>query len=77
MLVILIVTGLIRIYIFDLGPIPNITIEGRELARMNETLSFIMLLRAFSSGGRAVGRRSGVERRARLPATGVPQRHER
>jgi amino acid transporter len=65
MLVILIVTGLIRIFIFDLGPIPNVTIEGRELARMNETLSFIMLLRAFSSGAVAL---SGVE----AVSNGVP-----
>jgi amino acid transporter len=65
MLVILIVTGLIRIFIFDLGPIPNVTIEGRELARMNEALSFIMLLRAFSSGAVAL---SGVE----AVSNGVP-----
>jgi amino acid transporter len=65
MLVILIVTGLIRIYVFDLGPIPNISIEGRELAKMNEALSFIMLLRAFSSGAVAL---SGVE----AVSNGVP-----
>jgi amino acid transporter len=65
MLVILIVTGLIRIYIFDLGPMPNLTIEGRELAEMNQTLSFMMLLRAFSSGAVAL---SGVE----AVSNGVP-----
>ncbi len=65
MLVILIVTGLIRIYIFDLGPLPNVTIEGRELAEMNQTLSFMMLLRAFSSGAVAL---SGVE----AVSNGVP-----
>jgi amino acid transporter len=58
MIVVLIVVGLIRIYLFDLGPIPNLSVEGQELARMNQSLSFLMLLRAFSSGAVAL---SGVE----------------
>ena len=75
MLVLLIVTGLIRIFIFDLGPIPNVTVEGRALARMNQSLSFIMLLRAFSSGAvAALGRGGDLQRRARLPEAGVAQR---
>ncbi len=65
MLVILITTGLIRIFVFDLGPIPNVTIAGQEVAKMNQSLSFIMLLRAFSSGAVAL---SGVE----AVSNGVP-----
>jgi amino acid transporter len=65
MLVTLIVVGLIRIFVFDLGPIPNVTIQGQVLARMNNSLAFIMLLRAFSSGAVAL---SGVE----AVSNGVP-----
>ena len=36
----------------------TVTVEGQALARMNQSLSFIMLLRAFSSGAVAL---SGVE----------------
>ena len=61
----LIVVGLIRIYFFDLGPIPNLTVEGQALAHMNQSLSFLMLLRAFSSGAVAL---SGVE----AVSNGVP-----
>src|SRR6266545_4329719 len=65
MLVTLIVTGLIRIVFFHLGPIPNVTAEGQALAAMNNSLAFIMLLRAFSSGAVAL---SGVE----AVSNGVP-----
>jgi hypothetical protein len=65
MLIILIVTGLIRIFVFDLGPIPNLSVEGQELAHMTSSLSFLMLLRAFSSGAVAL---SGVE----AVSNGVP-----
>ena len=33
MLVLLIVTGLIRIFVFDLGPIPNVTVRGPGAGR--------------------------------------------
>jgi amino acid transporter len=65
MIILLIVVGLIRIFFFDLGSIPNVTLEGQALARMNQSLSFLMLLRAFSSGAVAL---SGVE----AVSNGVP-----
>ena len=64
MLVTLIVTGLIRIFVFDLGPIP-LTEEGELLSEETQTLSFLLLLRAFSSGAVAL---SGVE----AVSNGVP-----
>jgi amino acid transporter len=65
MLVTLIVTGLIRIFFFDLGPITDLSSEGQELAEMHNSLAFLMLLRAFSSGAVAL---SGVE----AVSNGVP-----
>ena len=72
MLVLLIVTGLIRIFVFDLGPIPNVTVEGQELAQ-HEPVAVVhhaaagLLLRR----GRAVGRRGDLQRRAGVPQAGV------
>jgi amino acid transporter len=67
MLVILIVTGLYRIYVQDLGPIPASILSGEasELARSTKHLGWFMLLRAFSSGAVAL---SGVE----AVSNGVP-----
>ncbi len=67
MLVILIVTGLYRIFVQDLPPIPLDTLseEARELASQTGALAFLMLLRAFSSGAVAL---SGVE----AVSNGVP-----
>jgi amino acid transporter len=67
MLILLIGTGLFRIFVQDLGPIPErlLSEEGRELARSTKHLSWFMLLRAFSSGAVAL---SGVE----AVSNGVP-----
>jgi amino acid transporter len=67
MLIVLIGTGLFRIFVQDLGPIPATILseEGRELAESTKTLSIFMLLRAFSSGAVAL---SGVE----AVSNGVP-----
>ena len=67
MLVLLIVTGLYRIFVQDLPPIPLDTLseEARELASQTGSLAFLMLLRAFSSGAVAL---SGVE----AVSNGVP-----
>ena len=67
MLVILIVTGLYRIYVQDLGPIPEsiLSNDAAELARSTKHLGWFMLLRAFSSGAVAL---SGVE----AVSNGVP-----
>ena len=67
MLVLLIVVGLYRVYVQDVGPIPLdlLSEEGRELREMSQSLSLLMLLRAFSSGAVAL---SGVE----AVANGVP-----
>jgi amino acid transporter len=67
MLLILIVTGLFRIYVQHVGPIPLDTLspEAQELAQGTSALAFLMLLRAFSSGAVAL---SGVE----AVSNGVP-----
>ena len=67
MLGILIATGLYRIYVQDLGPIPDdiLSEEGRHLAEGSQSLSLLMLLRAFSSGAIAL---SGTE----AVSNGVP-----
>ncbi|CAN5523722.1 APC family permease [soil metagenome] len=67
MLVLLIVVGLYRVFVGDLGPIPvaDLTEEGRELAQGTQSLSLLLLLRAFSSGAVAL---SGVE----AVSNGVP-----
>ena len=67
MLIILIVTGLYRIFVQNLGPIPEemLSREGAELAATHGGLSTYMLLRAFSSGAVAL---SGVE----AVSNGVP-----
>jgi amino acid transporter len=67
MLMLLIVTGLWRIYVQDVGPIPLDTLspEAQELAAGTQALSLLMLLRAFSSGAVAL---SGVE----AVSNGVP-----
>jgi amino acid transporter len=60
MLGVLIVVGLYRVFVQDLGPIPaeNLSEEARNLAAQASTLSVFMFLRAFSSGAVAL---SGVE----------------
>jgi amino acid transporter len=67
MLVVLIGTGLYKIYFQDLGAIPLDTLseEAQELAKGTAVLSLMMLLRAFSSGAVAL---SGVE----AVSNGVP-----
>lgn len=60
MLVILIGTGLWRIYVQHVGPIPEAMLsdQAREVSRGAKSLGLMMLLRAFSSGAVAL---SGVE----------------
>lgn len=67
MLIVLIVTGLYRIYVQDVGPIPPelLSDEAVEKSQQVGTLSLLMLLRAFSSGAVAL---SGVE----AVSNGVP-----
>ena len=67
MLVLLISVGLYRIFVQDIGPIPESMLsgEGRELAEGTSALTILMLLRAFSSGAVAL---SGVE----AVSNGVP-----
>lgn len=67
MLIILIATGLWRIFIQHIGPIPAemLSDEAREIAEGGESLGLLMLLRAFSSGAVAL---SGVE----AVSNGVP-----
>jgi amino acid transporter len=67
MLVVLIVTGLYRIYVQHVGPIPDdlLSEEAREIREGAKSLGLLMLLRAFSSGAVAL---SGVE----AVSNGVP-----
>ena len=67
MLVILIVTGLYRIFVQHVGPIPEsmLSEEARHVATLGKSLGLYMLLRAFSSGAVAL---SGVE----AVSNGVP-----
>lgn len=67
MLVLLIGTGLYRIYVQHVGPIPEslLSDEAIEMSKATGTLSLMMLLRAFSSGAVAL---SGVE----AVSNGVP-----
>ena len=67
MLMLLIVVGMYRIFVQDLGPIPleDLSPEAQELAQGTSALSIILLLRAFSSGAVAL---SGVE----AVSNGVP-----
>lgn len=67
MLIILIITGLYRIFVQHVGPIPEemLSKEAAELAAGGSSLSLYMLLRAFSSGAVAL---SGVE----AVSNGVP-----
>jgi hypothetical protein len=67
MLILLIVVGLYRIFVQDLGPIPldGLSPEAHEFAEGAKSLSLLMLLRAFSSGAVAL---SGVE----AVSNGVP-----
>ena len=60
MLVILITTGLYRIFVQHVGPIPDsiLSTEAREIREGAKALGLLMLLRAFSSGAVAL---SGVE----------------
>lgn len=60
MLIILIITGLYRIFVQHVGPIPDeiLSEEATELATGTSSLGLYMLLRAFSSGAVAL---SGVE----------------
>src|SRR5215203_2897656 len=67
MLIILLVTGLYRVFVQHLGPIPNdlLSEDAVEIGKQANTLSLYMLLRAFSSGAVAL---SGVE----AVSNGVP-----
>jgi amino acid transporter len=67
MLVILIATGLFRIFVQHVGPIPDALLsdEAREIREGTKSLGLLMLLRAFSSGAVAL---SGVE----AVSNGVP-----
>jgi amino acid transporter len=67
MLIILIGTGLYRIYVQHVGPIPDrlLSEDAIELKNQAKTLGWFMLLRAFSSGAVAL---SGVE----AVSNGVP-----
>jgi amino acid transporter len=73
MLVLLIVVGLYRIYVKDLGPINvealvadgTLSTEALEFSKGTQSLSLLLLLRAFSSGAVAL---SGVE----AVSNGVP-----
>jgi amino acid transporter len=67
MLMVLIVTGLYRIFVQDIGPIPVdlLSPEAREIRDGAESLGLLVLLRAFSSGAVAL---SGVE----AVSNGVP-----
>ncbi len=67
MLIVLIVVGLYRVFVQDLGRIPDrlLSEEAIELSKGAKTLSLYMLLRAFSSGAVAL---SGVE----AVSNGVP-----
>jgi amino acid transporter len=67
MLVLLITVGLYRIFVQDIGPIPEsmLSAEGLELAAGTNALTILLLLRAFSSGAVAL---SGVE----AVSNGVP-----
>ena len=67
MLVILIVTGLYRIFVQHIGPIPDrlLSDEALEVRNGAKSLGLLMLLRAFSSGAVAL---SGVE----AVSNGVP-----
>ncbi len=67
MLIILIVTGLYRIFIQDIGPIPveMLSEEAKHASEGAKSLGLLMLLRAFSSGAVAL---SGVE----AVSNGVP-----
>jgi amino acid transporter len=67
MLIILIVTGLYRIFVQHIGPIPEsmLSREAVEISKGTASLSLFMLLRAFSSGAVAL---SGVE----AVSNGVP-----
>jgi amino acid transporter len=67
MLIILLVTGLYRVFVQHLGPIPNdeLSEDAVEIGKQTSTLSLYMLLRAFSSGAVAL---SGVE----AVSNGVP-----
>lgn len=67
MLIALIATGLWRIFVQHVGPIPStmLSAEAREVAAGGKSLGIMMLLRAFSSGAVAL---SGVE----AVSNGVP-----
>lgn len=67
MLIILIVTGLYRIFIQHIGPIPEsmLSSDALEISKGTKSLGLFMLLRAFSSGAVAL---SGVE----AVSNGVP-----
>lgn len=67
MLIILIATGLYRIFVEHVGPIPDevLSDEAREVREGAKSLGLLMLLRAFSSGAVAL---SGVE----AVSNGVP-----
>ncbi|MEI8322831.1 MAG: APC family permease [Actinomycetes bacterium] len=67
MLIILIVTGLFRIFVQHVGPIPQslLSKEAIDISKGTKSLGLFMLLRAFSSGAVAL---SGVE----AVSNGVP-----
>jgi amino acid transporter len=75
MLVILIVTGLYKIFVQHIGPIPDsiLSEEARTLGTAGKSISIYMLLRAFSSGAVAL---SGVEAVSNgVPAFQKPESH--
>ncbi|MEY2523301.1 MAG: hypothetical protein QOJ66_1866 [Ilumatobacteraceae bacterium] len=67
MLIILLVTGLYRVFVQHLGPIPPrlLSKDAIEISKKTKDLAFLMLLRGFSSGAVAL---SGVE----AVSNGVP-----
>ncbi|MEA3185894.1 MAG: hypothetical protein QOJ74_2371, partial [Ilumatobacteraceae bacterium] len=67
MLVLLLVTGLYRVFVQHLGPIPEklLSTDAIEIGKKTKSLGLYMLLRAFSSGAVAL---SGVE----AVSNGVP-----
>ena len=67
MLVVLLVTGLYRVFVQHLGPIPErlLSEDAIEISKQAKNLAFLMLLRGFSSGAVAL---SGVE----AVSNGVP-----
>lgn len=74
-LVLLIVVGLVRVFVYDLGPIDpaRVSEEAHHLSEMHKAIGLMVLLRAFSSGAVAL---SGVEAVSNgVPAFKKPESH--